>query len=43
MFEVYTHSDQYKDSFYHLANYTELEEQVPGSKAGAFADAKWVV
>ena len=40
MFEVHTHSDQCKDYFYHLANYTEFEEQVPGTKADALADAK---
>ena len=40
MFEVHTHSDQFKDYLYYLANYTELEEQVPGTKAGTFADAK---
>ena len=40
MFEVHTHSDQCKDYFYHLANYTEFEEQLPGTKADALADAK---
>ena len=40
MLDVHTHSDQNKDYFYHLANYAELEEQVPGPKADAFADAK---
>ena len=40
MLEVHTHSDQNKDCFYHLANYTELEEQVTGPKADAFADTK---
>ena len=40
MFQVHTHSDQYKDYLFCLANYTELEEQPFDTSASVLADAK---
>ena len=39
-FVVHTHSDQYKDYLYHLANFTELEEPHLGTSVSALANAK---
>ena len=39
-FEVHTHSDQYEDYLSHLANYTELEDQLFCTSSSDLADAK---
>ena len=38
MFEVHTHSDQYKDHLFHLADYTEFEEQPIGINVSVLLD-----
>ena len=40
MFEVHTHSDEYKECFSHLADHAQLEEQAHGTNGTALADAK---
>ena len=40
MFEVHTHSQQYKGHLFHLATYTEFSGQAPGTNASALADIK---
>ena len=37
---VHTHSDQYKDHLFHLANYTQLEDQTHGTSASNLADTE---
>ena len=39
-FVVHTHSDQYKDYLYRIANFTELEEPPLGTSVSALANAK---